>query len=179
MALVAQDLEDFIPEIGGNVNGDGDAKRPIEKDLVGITPGTESPADKRVAKREAAKRFLENKKKKQEEARKAAETLEKELKDKGLYDKLSQASKDFISSIINPVSHTGFNGTSVFVTVFGANPKVGDKVTLQDIFKKTLKGKASFDAVVKRWAEKGIVIEYHEDKDILKSTYTIKELTKA
>ena len=108
-----------------------------------------------------------------------AETLEKELKDKGLYDKLSQASKDFISSIINPVSHTGFNGTSVFVTVFGANPKVGDKVTLEDIFKKTLKGKASFDAVVKRWAEKGIVIEYHEDKDILKSTYTIKELSKA
>ena len=39
--------------------------------------------------------------------------------------------------------------------------------------------KASFDAVVKRWAEKGIVIEYHEDKDILKSTYTIKELSKA
>ena len=154
MALVEQD---FIPEIGGNVNGD----------------------DKRIAKREAAKRFLENKKKKQEEARKAAETLEKELKDKGLYDKLSQASKDFISSIINPVSHTGFNGTSVFVTVFGANPKVGDKVTLEDIFKKTLKGKASFDAVVKRWAEKGIVIEYREDKDILKSTYTIKELTKA
>ena len=157
MALVEQDLEDFIPEIGGNVNG----------------------GDKRAAKREAAKRFAENKKKKQEEARKAAGTLEKELKDKGLYDKLSQASKDFISSIINPVSHTGFNGTSVFVTVFGANPKVGDKVTLEDIFKKTLKGKASFDAVVKRWAEKGIVIEYHEDKDILKSTYTIKELSKA
>ena len=155
MALVEQDLEGFIPEVEG-------------------TP------DKRVAKREAAKRFLENKKKKQEEARKAAEALEKELKDKGLYDKLSQASKDFISSIINPVSHTGFNGTSIFVTVFGANPKVGDKVTLEDIFKKTLKGKASFDAIVaKRWAEKGIVIEYHEDKDILKSTYTIKELPKA
>lgn len=161
MALIQEDLMD-IPEIGGNVMGD--------------IPGVE---DKRAAKREAAKRFLENKKKKQEEARKAAETLEKELKDKGLYDKLSQTSKDFISSIINPVSHTGFNGTSVFVTVFGANPKVGDKVTLEDIFKKTLKGKASFDAVVKRWAEKGIVIEYHEDKDILKSTYTIKELSKA
>ena len=59
MALVENDLMD-IPEIGGNVNG----------------------GDKREAKREAAKRFLENKKKKQEEARKAAETLEKELKDK-------------------------------------------------------------------------------------------------
>lgn len=151
----------------------------VEQDLEGFVPQVEEAEDKRASKREAAKRFLENKKKKQEEARKAAETLEKELKDKGLYDKLSQASKDFIASIINPVSHTGFNGTSVYVTVFGANPKVGDKVTLEDIFKKTLKGKASFDAIVKRWAEKGIIIEYHEDKDILKSTYTIKELPKA
>ena len=156
MALVQESLID-IPEIEGN---GGASKR-------------------EASKREAAKRFAANKKKRQEEARKAAETLEKELKGKGLYEKLSQASKDFISSIINPVSHTGFNGTSVFVTVFGANPKVGDKVTLEDIFKKTLKGKASFDAVVKRWAEKGIVIEYHEDKDILKSTYTIKEFSKA
>ena len=151
----------------------------VQQDLEGFVPQVEDTDDKRASKREAAKRFLENKKKKQEEARKAAEALEKELKDKGLYDKLSQASKDFISNIISPVSHTGFNGTSVFVTVFGANPKVGDKVTLEDIFKKTLKGKASFDTIVKRWAEKGIIIEYHEDKDILKSTYTIKELSKA
>lgn len=152
MALVQESLID-IPEIEGN-----------------------GGAAKKRQKQEAAKRFAENKKKRQEEARKAAETLEKELKDKGLYEKLSQASKDFLSSIINPVSHTGFNGTSVFVVTFGANPKVGDRVSLEDIFKRTLKGKASFDAVVKRWAEKGIVIEYHEDKDILKSTYTIKEL---
>lgn len=155
MALVQESLID-IPEIEGN-----------------------GGAAKKRQKQEAAKRFAANKKKRQEEARKAAETLEKELKDKGLYDKLSQASKDFLSISSNPVSHTGFNGTSVFVTVFGANPKVGDKVTLEDIFKKTLKGKASFDVIVKRWAEKGIVIEYHEDKDILKSTYTIKELSKA
>lgn len=141
--------------------------------------GNGGASKREASKREAAKRFAENKKKRQEEARKAAETLEKELKGKELYDKLSQASKDFISSIINPVSHTGFNGTSVFVVTFGANPKVGDKVTLEDIFKRTLKGKASFDAVVKRWQDKGIVIEYHEDKDILKSTYTIKELPKA
>ena len=154
MALVQESLID-IPEIEGN------------------------GGDKRASKREAAKRFAENKKKRQEEARKAAETLEKELKDKGLYDKLSQASKDFISSIMNPVSHTGFNGTSVFVTVFGANPKVGDRVSLEDVFKRTLKGKASFDVIIKRWQDKGIVIEYHEDKDILKSTYTIKELPKA
>lgn len=131
--------------------------------------------DKAAAKKAAAKRFAENKKKRAEAAVKAAEALKAELVKLGMFDKLSEGSKKFIEGIVNPV-HTGFSGTSVLVTVFGANPKVGDTVTLQEVFQKTLKGKSSFDAVIKRWEEKGIEVEYKEEKDVLKSTYTIKKL---
>jgi hypothetical protein len=61
--------------------------------------------------------------------------------------------------------------------IFGATPKVGDSKTLRTIFEKTLKGKSAIDAYVKKWAEKGIVVEFNKDSvDILNSTYTIAKM---
>lgn len=65
---------------------------------------------------------------------------------------------------------------SIFNIAFGGCPKVGDKITVLQCMKSTLKSKAEFDRLVKAWAEKGIVIEYQAANNILESTYTIKKM---
>ena len=72
--------------------------------------------------------------------------------------------------------HTGNGGTSFFNKVFGDSPKVGDKITLLDYMKKTLKAKADLDKAVKGWAEKGIVVEFKDAANKLEATYTIVKL---
>lgn len=71
---------------------------------------------------------------------------------------------------------TGNGGTSFFNKVFGDSPKVGDKITLLDYMKKTLKAKADLDKAVKGWAEKGIVVEFKDAANMLEATYTIVKL---
>ena len=71
---------------------------------------------------------------------------------------------------------TGNGGVSFFNKVFGDSPKVGDKITLLDYMKKTLKAKADLDKAVKGWAEKGIVVEFKDAANKLEATYTIVKL---
>ncbi len=71
---------------------------------------------------------------------------------------------------------TGNGGASFFNKVFGDSPKVGDKITLLDYMKKTLKAKADLDKAVKGWAEKGIVVEFKDAANMLEATYTIVKL---
>ena len=71
---------------------------------------------------------------------------------------------------------TGNGGVSFFNKVFGDSPKVGDKITLLDYMKKTLKAKADLDKAVKSWAEKGIVVEFKDAANKLEATYTIVKL---
>ena len=71
-------------------------------------------------------------------------------------------------------------GGSTFTKLYGTEPKVGDKITLQDAFDKTFKGKSQMDSVIKKLKEKNgieIVFEFNKDKPAL-STYTIKSLGK-
>lgn len=70
----------------------------------------------------------------------------------------------------------GNGGTPFFNKVFGESPKVGDKITLLDYMKKTLKAKADLDKAVKGWAEKGIVVEFKDAANMLEATYTIVKL---
>lgn len=70
----------------------------------------------------------------------------------------------------------GNGGTSFFNKVFGDSPKVGDKITLLDYMKKTLKAKADLDKAVKGWAEKGIIVEFKDAANMLEATYTIVKL---
>lgn len=67
-------------------------------------------------------------------------------------------------------------GSSFFNKVFGDSPKVGDKITLIDYMKKTLKAKADLDKYCKQWAEKGIVVEFKEAANLFESVYTIVKL---
>ena len=60
--------------------------------------------------------------------------------------------------------------------LFGTTPEVGDKVTLMQVFQKTLKSKAEIDRAVKNWQEKGIIVEFKAAANQLESTYEIKKL---
>ena len=70
----------------------------------------------------------------------------------------------------------GFGGVSLLNKVFGDTPKVGDSITVLAYMQKTMKGKDVLDKKIKEWAEKGIVVEYTDNADKLKATYTIKKL---
>ena len=136
------------------------------------------------SKRDAAKRWKENKQKQKEEFLKKSAELNEKLKAKGIWDQLDDEDRAFLESCANPVAKRtsgGATGTNtIFTQVFGAEPKVGDSVTLTDIFQKTLKGKSQFDAKVKAWANEGIVISYKEDAaNMFNSTYTIEALPNA
>jgi hypothetical protein len=68
----------------------------------------------------------------------------------------------------------------VFVTLFGESAKVGDSLTLEQVFNKTYKGKSTMDVWLKRWEEKGIVVSFEANADkFLESKYIIKALPSA
>ena len=75
------------------------------------------------------------------------------------------------------VRTSGGSGNNFFNRVFGDSPKGGDKITLIDYMKKTLKAKADLDKYCKQWAEKGTVVEFKDNPaNMLESTYTIVKL---
>lgn len=130
----------------------------------------------KAMKKEAAERFKERRAKEREERVAVCKRLIDQLKSIGAYDKLSDDAKAFLSNTINPPK-TVNTGNTVFSKMFGSSPAVGTAVTLKDAFQRTLLGKPNIDAYIKRWAEKGIVIEYKQDvADIFSSTYTITKM---
>lgn len=90
---------------------------------------------------------------------------------------LSDDVKAIVEGWKNPARPGIAFGEPFFNKVFGAEPKVGDKVTLQDVFNKTAQGSGKMHSSIKRWAEKGIVVDYIPDeKEPVKSVYVIKEM---
>lgn len=97
---------------------------------------------------------------------------------KRLFDQLDAEDKAYLSWLAKEPQGGGGGGGSPLITkLFGAEPKVGQSITMQEVFNKTLKGKSHMDGAVKRWAEKGIIVEYvHNNDKPAQSTYTIKKL---
>lgn len=136
------------------------------------------------AKREEAYRNYKNKRaEKQKAAYENALKLRDELSKAGMLDKLSASAKEFVLSLCKDPSERksgGFGGPSIFSILFGDNPKVGQKITLEEAFNKTYKGKSTLDLWVKRWADKDIIVECTIDPvKMINSTYTIKSLPTA
>lgn len=130
-------------------------------------------AEFKAKKAASAKKFAENQKIRKENLVK----FSKELIEKKLIEKLSPEAQKFFNDAANPASHTGgFGGASFLNKVFGATPKVGDKITLLDYMKKTMESRAKLDKYVKDWATKGIVVEVKEAANQLETTYTITKL---
>lgn len=133
---------------------------------------------KREAKREAAKRFTERKaQEKAERIEKATKLIEK-LKAEKLWDKLGAEYQEFLTKLVTVAPNSGVASSSTFAKLFGATPKVGDKVTLLQAFERTFKGQSDIDRLIRtKWAQAGIVVKYTQDaKDIFKSVYEITAL---
>ena len=147
---------------------------------VGIVAAVTAEAveAKKEAKREAAKRFTERKaQEKQERIEKSSKLIEK-LKKENLWDKIGAEYQEFLTKLATANPNSGAASNSTFNKMFGATPKVGDKVTLLQAFERTFKGQADIDRLVRtKWAEAGIEVKYTADtKDVFKSVYEIVKL---
>lgn len=112
---------------------------------------------------------------KKEKIRQGAKRI---LANKVLMAKMDATDVAFIKWLDSEPGTASLGGGSVFTKLFGNSPKVGDKITLQDAFDRTFKGKGQMDGVMKKLKEKnGIEIEFvfNKEKPAL-STYEIKSL---
>jgi len=77
-----------------------------------------------------------------------------------------------------PRAGSGAFGESIFNKIFGATPQVGQSATIQDVFTRTMKGVSQMNALVRRWAAKGVaVIEYqHDAANPFQSKYVIRSM---
>ena len=139
-----------------------------------VTPQMAADAeDKKKAKAEAAKRWKEKKVQQAKDREEAAKKLVAKLEKNGMFAKLDAEDQAFLKGLAEPKTAAATGNTGLFATLF-PNAKVGDKITLDEVFAKTLKGKTNIDHYCKKWAEKGIIVECKEDKtDLRKSTYKI------
>ena len=150
----------------------------IEMESTVTEADVDAAQSKKEAKKEAAKRFKERRAAEKADRVVKAKELIAYMQDKGYWDGLSDDLKGFLNGMANPTTAGSAAGnSSLFKTIFGDNPQVGDSVTLQEVFNKTLKGKSNIDFYVKRWAEKGIVVSYEADAaNLLNSKYVITAL---
>jgi len=85
---------------------------------------------------------------------------------------------DIVKDWKNPNKGGGGNfGTPLFNKIFGETPKVGDHVTLQEVFNKTFKGVDKMNELMNKWKQKGTIVEYvHNAAQPLQSQYVIKAI---
>lgn len=148
----------------------------MSNETTKVTPEMAAKAEEFKAKKaEAAKKWKEKKNQQAADRIKSAKEMIDRLTKQGLFAKLDPKDQDFLKGLAEPkAASTGNSG--LFAVIF-PNAKVGDKITLDEVFAKTLKGKSNIDHYVKVWAEKGIIVEYKEDKsDLRKSTYSIVKM---
>lgn len=130
-------------------------------------------AEIKAKKAQAAKDWKERKEKEAVERQQNAQKLIKLLEDKKV--QLTPELSAFLNGIANPKKGSA-SVSSVFTQLFGASPKVGDKVTLKQAFERTFKSGAELKRLTKAWAEKGIVVKFAQAANLLDSTYTIEKL---
>lgn len=139
------------------------------------TEDAEKLAKFKQAKAEAAQRFKERRAAEKEELLKKSAEIIEELKAGNAWDILSESSRTFLTGLATGKAASNNNNT--FNVIFGASPKVGDTVTLAEVFNKTLKGKSNIDFYCRKWLEKGIVVEFKQNFDnILDSVYEITKM---
>jgi hypothetical protein len=166
------------------LNGAGNAPASVPTGVSSNENAGLSVDAKKAKKKESTKRFYERKAAAAQTKYQEALALRDELVKAGYMDKLSADAKTFVLSLCKDPAEraivSGFGGPSVFVTIYGDQAKVGDRLTLADIFEKTGKGKSTMDVWLKRWLDKGIEVKFEVNKDKLSlSTYTIMKLPAA
>lgn len=152
------------------------------KSVNSVAEAVAQPAvsDEKAKRDEAYRNYKAKRAEKQKAAYENALKLRDELSKSGSLDRLTAPVKEFVLSLCKDPSvraKSGGGGSSIFSLLFGDNPKVGQKITLEEAFNKTYKGKSTLDLWVKRWADKDIIIECVVDPvKMINTTYTIKAL---
>ena len=104
----------------------------------------------------------------------SAKLLKEELASKKV--ELSDKAKEALAYLCKEGGRAGGSsnfGIPVFEKLFGATPKVGDKITALKVFETTGKGFAEMRKLMKQWKEKqNTVVEY----DDASKAYVIKSL---
>lgn len=91
-----------------------------------------------------------------------------------------QEALDFLCRVKKPREGGVGAGPSIFEKLFGAEPKVGTVIGAYDMLKKTGKGFADMNKLIKKWAEEDskrpftATVEFNEEK----LEYTLKAYTK-
>jgi hypothetical protein len=136
-----------------------------------------SADEKKTAKLEAAKRHAEKVAQQKKDFYSNALAFRDELIKQGVYEALSQKSKDFVvAACRDPGESTQpASGTQLFVTLFGADAAIGDEITLLDAFKKVQIAKGAFEKKFKEWETKGkpAKIEVIPNADVMATKYKI------
>lgn len=143
-------------------------------------PATEKDeAAFKAAKKAAAEKHREKQKLAKADAYKHSLRVRDDLQKSGNFDKLPKETQDWlIGQCVPPEERvTAAGGPSFFSQMFGDTPVVGQKVTFEEVVRKTYKGMETINANIKKWAAKGIEVAVEVNKaDMLKTAYTIKKL---
>jgi hypothetical protein len=144
----------------------------------GKAGGAPVAVDKKASKAEAAKRHAEKVARQKKEFFETALAFRDELVKSGQMEKLSQKSKDFIANACRDPKDSAqpVGGTSLFITLFGADAQPGKSITLLDAFKKVQLAKGAFEKKFKEWETKGnkpAKIEIIPNADVMSTTYKV------
>lgn len=154
----------------------------VDEVVVAEPEVTESEAEKlekfKAQKREAAKRFKERRNEEKAARIEGAKKFIEDMKAAGHWDEFTAEQKTFIESLVS--TPAARNNSSTFTKLFGDSPKVGDTISLTDVFNKTGKGYATINTLVKKWAKSGTIVKVTVDsQNILNTTYAIEAIGSA
>jgi hypothetical protein len=141
----------------------------LTSQATGVAPAA-AKVEKKVSKKSAERRQAKLN---------AALLLVSLLSDnKIVLNEAQQAAADLLTKAPRVGGGGGFGGEPIFNKIFGATPKAGDKITIQEVFAKTFKGVSQMNSLVRKWAAKNVaIVEYvHNEAEPFKSTYTIKSI---
>lgn len=101
----------------------------------------------------------------------AAQKVKEYLEEKGVDLEPIKEQMDILLRVKKEAAAKGPKGTAqkpVLYKLFGDAPKVGDTVTAADMFARTFKGFQEMRQLMKKWAAKGIDVEYISEDKVFK-----------
>jgi hypothetical protein len=164
-------MENIMALVGTpNQNGAPATGTPVEKE-----------ADFKASKKAAADRHAAKVKEERQKDHEMFLAIRDETKTNGSFDKFPQEVKDYIlAKCVPPAERIGHTGPSFFTQIFGDKPTVGQSVTLNQVITKTFKGMDTISASIKKWAQKGVVVDTQVNKqNMLETKYIITKLPNA
>lgn len=160
-----------------DVKKETEAKKPVAAESTPATGDSGAP----VVETKKKHNNSEYQKRQREKALASANILKALIEEKKItLNAEQQEALDFLCRVKKPREGGVGAGPSIFEKLFGAEPKVGTVIGAYDMLKKTGKGFADMNKLIKKWAEEDskrpftATVEFNEEK----LEYTLKAYTK-